>query len=368
MLLHASLCGCATTQPKSELYEKVAHGGLTFGALRVIMRDCARRFPAVLEQTATAIGEGPTTAEQRKRLTNFKANSVPLVQSVLLQQDPVAALLDGWALFYQLRDYLAHNMIDQGARPETLRTVEGLADELAQLWAEVTGRPKNGPERARIEAWARAHPLQGSLLARDSTAPLLAGLLGSGELTVRGAAGSALESVQDAIARVDLYAVTLPRQARWQAEAAVQDMAGSPEVGRALESLNHALELAEPLSELADGTSGIISRERAVVLAHMDRERVALEGFFRDERRALVADVASERDAALRQADGMAQGIIDRVFERLQQVLLRVVVAVLGLVILAAFCGWLLLSRGRRRVIVAPSGPRPSATLTEREA
>jgi hypothetical protein len=100
----------------------------------------------------------------------------------------------------------------------------------------------------------------------------------------------------------------------------------------------------------------------------MDLERVALEGFFRAERRALVADVASERDATLRQADGMAQGIVNQVFERLQQVLLRVVVAALGLVILAAFCGWLLLSRGRRRVIVAPSGPRPSATLTEREA
>ena len=57
---------------------------------------------------------------------------------------------------------------------------------------------------------------------------------------MREAAGSALESVQDAIARIDLYAVTLPRQARWQAEAAVQDLVGSPEVARAVEPLNHA--------------------------------------------------------------------------------------------------------------------------------
>ena len=370
VLLLASLSGCATSQPKSELYNKVAQGGgLSFGALRVIMRDCARRFPAVLEQTATEIAAGPTTAEQRKRLIDFKANSVPLVQSVLLQQQPVAALLDGWALLYQLRDYLASNMIDQGRRAETVRTVEGLADELAQLWAELTGRPKHGPEHARIEAWARAHPLQGSLLARESTAPLLASLTGSRDLSVREAAGSALESVQDAIARIDLYAVTLPRQARWQAEAAVQDLVGSPEVARAVESLNHAIELAEPLSELAADTSAIISRERAAVLADIGRERVALEGFFRDERRALAAAVASERDATLRQADGMAQGIVDQAFSRLQQVLLRAVVAALGLVLVAALCGWLLLSRGRRRVITAPStGPRPGATLTEREA
>ena len=165
VLLLASLSGCATSQPKSELYDKVARGGLSFGALRVIMRDCARRFPAVLEQTATEIAAGPTTAEQRKRLIDFKANSVPLVQSVLLQQHPVAALLDGWALLYQLRDYLASNMIDQGQRAETVRTVEGLADELAQLWAELTGRPKHGPEprgskpgRARTPCRARSWP------------------------------------------------------------------------------------------------------------------------------------------------------------------------------------------------------------------
>ena len=112
-----------------------------------------------------------------------------------------------------------------------------------------------------------------------------------------------------------------------------------------------------------------IPSERAVVLAHMDSERVALEGFFRAERRALVADVASERDAALRQADGITQGLVDQVFARLQQVLLRAVVAALGLILLAAFCGWLLLSRGRRRGIPAPStDPRARATLTEREA
>jgi hypothetical protein len=369
MLLHASLAGCASTQPRSELYDKVGHGDMTLGALRIIMRDCARRFPAVLEQAATALREGPTTPEQRRALIEFKANGVPLVQSVLLQPDPVAALLDGWALLYQLRDYLVRGAVDRARLAETVRTVEGLADQLARLWAEVTGRPDVAPTRGRVEAWARAHPLQGSLLARDSTAPLLANVLGRSEVSVMGAAGTALETMQDAIARLDLLALSLPRQARWQAEAAVQDLTTSPEVGRAAAALDRALDLVEPLSELAGETDAIISRERAAVLAHMDRERVALEGFFRDERRAMVADLASERDATLRQADGMAHGIVDQVFSRLQQVLVQAAVAALGLIIVAALLGWLLLSRGRRRGVLAPSaGPRTGARLTEREA
>src|SRR5580765_2631027 len=127
LLIHASLSGCATTQPKSGLYDKVGHGDLTLGALRIIMRDCARRFPAVLEQAATTLGEGPQTAAQSRGLIEFKANGVPLVQSVLLQQDPVAALLDGWALLYQLRDFLVHGAINRAGLPEAVRTVEGLA-------------------------------------------------------------------------------------------------------------------------------------------------------------------------------------------------------------------------------------------------
>jgi hypothetical protein len=374
LLLCASLSsGCVSTQPpRSELYDRVGHGKLTLGALRIIMRDCARRFPAVLEAAATNIAEGPNTPAQRKGLVEFKANGVPLIQSVLLQQDPVAGLLDSWALLYQLRDYLISGTVDQARLAQTVQTVEGLASELARLWAELTGRPDVRPERGRIEAWARAHPLKGSLLARDSTAPLVANLLGSTELSVMGAAGSALASMEDAMARLDLYTVTIPRQARWQAEAAVMDFTSSPQVESTVASLNQALDraldLTEPLSELAADTSAIISRERAAILTHMDGERLALQGFVRDERRAMVADLASERDATLRQADGIAHGIVDQVFVRLERVLLRVAVAVLGLLVVAAFLGWLLLWRGRRRLILEPStGPR-GARLTEREA
>jgi hypothetical protein len=361
-LLHASLPGCAITQPKSELYEKVGHGQLTLGALRVIIRDCARRFPAVLEVAATTLGEGPTTAEQRRRLLEFKANGVPMVQSVLLQEDPVAALLDGWALLYQLRDYLVRGSMDRPGLPETVRTVEGLADELAAVWVSLTGRPDVTPARARVEAWAQAHPLKGSLLARDSTAPLLSGLLGREQLSLRGAAGTAVESIQDAIARIDLLTLTLPRQARWQAEAAVQDMAMSPEVGGVAASFDRALDrafdLAEPLSELAAQTSAIISRERVAALADVDRERAALEAFLRTERRALMADLTAEREATLQQTDVMAHGLVDRAFDRLQRLVL-LTTAILALVVAAAFVAWLLLSRARRRAVPRRQQPWP---------
>jgi hypothetical protein len=367
MLLHASLPGCASSQPKSQLYEMVGHGELTLGALRIIIRDCARRFPAVLEQAATALAEGPTTPEQRRGLTEFKANGVPMVQSVLLQQDPVAALLDGWALLYQLRDFLVRGAVDRAGLPETIETVEGLADELARLWGALTGRQDVSSARARVEAWARAHPLRGSLLARDSTAPLLAKVLGHGELSVLDAAGSAVETVEDAITRLDLYAINLPRQARWQAEAALQDLARSPEVERAFDSLDRAIELGQPVSELASEAGAIVRRERTALLAGVAVERTALQGYLSDERRAVVAALASERHAALQETDGLARALVDQMFDRLQRLVLLMAAVALGLLVAAALCGWLLLSPRRHRVTPAPS-PARRPTLTEREA
>ena len=247
-----------------------------------------------------------------------------MVQSVLLQQDPVAALLDGWALLYQLRDFLVRGSIDRPGSPETVRTVEGLADELARLWAALTGRPDVAPARARVEAWARAHPLRGSLLARDSTAPLLAGLLGRGELSLRGAAGTAVESIQDAIARIDLLCPQ-PAPSGALASRGRRSRPGDVARGRSgarRRALDRAFELAEPLSELAAETSAIISRERVAVLADIDRERAALEGFSAPSAVPWWPTSPSERDATLQQVDGMAHGLVDQAFDRLQRLLL----------------------------------------------
>ena len=77
--------------------------------------------------------------------------------------------------------------------------------------------------------------------------------------------------------------------------------------------------VAEPLSDLASETNAIVSRERAAVLAGIDGQRAALEGFLREERQGLLAALTSEREAAMRQADGVARGLVDQVFERLQR-------------------------------------------------
>lgn len=331
MLVHASLLsGCATSQRRSPLYEAVGRGRLSLPTLRALVRDCARRFPAVLEATAIRLGEGPTTEQQRKGLTEFKANGVPMVQSVLLQHDPVAALIDGWVLLYQLRDFLVSGAIDPTGLPETVRTVEGLAEELARLWAALTGRPDVGATRAEIEAWARAHPLRGSLLARESAAPLLSSLVGQDRPSLLDAAGSAVQSLDEAIGRLDLYAISLPRQVRWQAEAAVLDLAG-------------------PLGALVGDANAVVSSERAALLAGLGGQRAAFERFARGERQALLTAVTAEREAALHQADSLARGLVDRVFERFERLVLLTAAAVVGVVLVAGLLRRPLSSATHRR-------------------
>lgn len=376
--MSALLGACATSPPKSQLYQKFGSGSLSQGALRVRVRDCARRFPAQLEEAADEVGQGPLTPAQHQRLLEFKANGPPVLQSVLLQPDAVAALLDGWALLYQLRDSLVPAAANSQHMADAVRDIEAMAGELAALWGQLTGNPDTGPARARVAKWARAHPLHGSLLARDSPAPLLAGFMDRSNESLMKAAGSALEDVQDLITRVDLYAVSLPRQARWQAEAAVGDLTRSPAATAATIALQDAVALLEPLSRLADQTSTLVARERTAVLADLDRKTRGLEAFISSElsreRQAVFAGIAAERDATLRQTstvmetlvDRASDRAIDRVFDRLSGLLWRValVAAVFAVVLaLLLILAWLLLTRPRR-----PEATPAPRRLTEREA
>ncbi|MFP2912335.1 chemotaxis protein, partial [Pyxidicoccus sp. 3LFB2] len=228
-VLMALLAGCATTAPRTALQERVGRSDLDVGALRIRVRDLARRLPAMLEVLAEDIAANTDSEPVRRGMLEFKANSVPTLQSALLLPDPVAALVDAWALVAQLQDALPHSAV--GASPEVLtRAQDGLRQVEAELeaqWKELAGQDDLSETRARVHQWAAEHPLQGRAYARHSTVPLMASLTNSARIRPLGAAASLLEDTRDLTARVDLYAGSLPRQARWQAQLAAVEMASA---------------------------------------------------------------------------------------------------------------------------------------------
>ncbi|MBZ4422876.1 chemotaxis protein [Myxococcus sp. RHST-1-4] len=350
--LMTALSGCATTAPRTELQERVGQSGMSAGVLRVRVRDLARRLPGMLEMGADDIAEHSDSAMLRLRMLEFKANAVPTLQAVLFQPDPVAALVDAWALLAQLQDAIRKHTV--GAPPEqvdrALRVLTQAEAEVESLAKEVTGQEDLSQARARVHHWAAEHPLTGPIHARESTAPLLAELTDLSRLRPLGAAAVLLEDTRDLVARVDLYASSLPRQARWQAELAAAEMASAvvdaPALREAMGELNRTVDILDRFGGLADNTPTLVARERTAVLDALHQERLAVQDFITGERQAVLVGVGQERAAVLnglhaeriatlQQLDGLAVAWTDHAFDRATRLVDRVFLWLLGLIGLA---------------------------------
>ncbi|NBD08685.1 MULTISPECIES: chemotaxis protein [Corallococcus] len=365
--LLAALCGgCASVNPqRSELATRVGRSDLSVAVLRTRVRDLARRFSGLLEAMADDLAARSGSPRVAASMLRFKANAVPAVQTSLFQPDPVAALIDTWALLAQLRDTLPRYA--QDVSPELLSHADAsLADLESQVeaqWREVTGREDVSPARERVRTWARQHPLTGPLVTRESTTGLLASVTevsGGGLLST---AAGLVEDTRDLTARVDLYASSLPRQARWQAELVADDAMRAPNIQSALAELGRTVDLLERVGAVAANTPALIDRERRAVLDALHAERLGLQDFVTGERQAVLADVGQERQAVvdalhaeriatLQQLDGLARGWVDHAFDRLGPLVDRVFLwlTLLGVLVGAgALLGGLMLTRAWRR-------------------
>ncbi|AKQ63467.1 Methyl-accepting chemotaxis protein [Myxococcus hansupus] len=333
---------CAAAPPRSPLLERVGRSDLSVAALRVQVRDLARRLPGMLEAAADGIAADSDSREVHRAMLAFKSNGVPILQATLLQPDPVAGLVDAWALLAQLQDALPRRAARAPPAQvrQAQRELEAMESEVMALWEDLSGHEDISHARALIHQWATEHPLTGSLTARESTAPLLATVSTRSGVSPLGAAAVLLEDARDLTTRMDLYAASLPRQARWQAELAASDAADLPVLGVALGELKRAVDLLGQLDALAAGVPALVSRERAAVLSELEQERRSLQAFVSAERQALMgdvdreraavmADLRAERVAALQQLDGLARGWVDHAFGRAARLL--------GLVCLAVF-------------------------------
>ncbi|MBZ4334436.1 chemotaxis protein [Corallococcus sp. AS-1-12] len=367
VVLLAALCGgCASLEPqRSELATRVGRSDLSVAVMRTRVRDLARRFSGLIEAMADDLAARSGSPPVASAMLRFKANAVPAVQSALLQPDPMAALIDTWALLAQLEDSLPRAAV--GASPELLAqahdSLVALESEVEAEWRVVTGREDVTAARDQVHAWAGEHPLTGPLVTRVSTTALLASLTDVTGGGLRSTAAGLVEDTRDLTARVDLYATSLPRQARWQAELVATDALHAPSVQAAVAELGRTVDLLDRVGAVAADTPALIERERRAVLAALRSERLGLQEFVTGERQAVLADVGRERQAVvdalhaervatLQQLDGLARGWVDHAFDRLGPLVDRVFLWLTLLVVLlgaGGLLGGLLLTRAWRR-------------------
>jgi hypothetical protein len=381
----ALLSGCAgTSHPKhSALQQKIgAPGAVSATELRLRLYEIPPRLGGIIENAADRIRTESADPAVRRRALLWKADGIPALYTATLRPDPLVGALDLWVLVYQMDFYFQGGPGEGAFGPqqpiaiEAMKTIMALVDTTAE---SLTPDPALlEKRRTRIQAFARAHPIEGVFSSRETAVIELAGLSVDEDSGTLAAVGQATETLEDISLRLNAYVTLLPKLVRWEAEVAEEQATGRDNIGATLDDIHAIAEAASGAGRFlgdipgaAQEASGpiaeVIDRQRAALLAEVERERLDVTAFITsereaamaavtEERRAAMASVGQERAAALAGIDALAKRSIDDASGRARAMADYVFWRALVLIAVAAvlFAAAYRFARGRRRIDRTP--------------
>ena len=139
-----------------------------------------------------------------------------------------------------------------------------------------------------MQSWVAIHPIEHAFSSRPSVAPVLAEWR-SEDRDAFIAVGEVTDTIQNVSERLNTYAAQLPRQARWQAELLVAELAEKHDVRGLLGAAGQAIRdvLAEERRAVLEDVNG----QRQRTLDYLTAERVAALAALRQERIEALAAV-----------------------------------------------------------------------------
>ena len=264
-------------------------------------------YSAEIEVAADRIiSESPSPAAQRQALV-WKAEAIPVMQTSLLNTDPVAAVLDTWAFIFQMTAYMERPALKQKfgesypVVAETLRNMDAEMEQLVRLGAPTANV---ADLRHRVNAWAEAHPIQTRLVGRQSADPDVIRKVEQSDLGMTASIKTLAEGLGDFTARLDSYNVYLPKQARWQAELLLTDFTHDPQISAALSNLALLANSAAKASGNIEQIPELVDQTRKEFKADVDGERLSAQAFLQEELLRTLYALHQERIATMDAVDG----------------------------------------------------------------
>lgn len=324
VMLPALGCLSGTTRKTSSI--KSAKNVKTSAAeLSSHNRSLLGLYSAEIETTADKIILESRSPVPRRQALLWKAEAIPVMQASLLNTDPLAALLDTWAFILQMNAYTEQPAVKQGwgeFHPLVVETLNRMEAQMEQLVQTAAPSANIAAIRQRIASWAEAHPIEGSLAGRKSADAEVIRRAEQSDLNAVSTLHAMQESLGDITARLDSYNAYLPKQARWQAELLLSDVARDPQVGAVMGNLVDLSRTLETTSHSIERMPEFVDQTGQAMKAAVDSQRLAAEAFLREERMesfndlnrqriATIADLRKERRAATADLQNERQIVLD---------------------------------------------------------
>lgn len=341
--LAAWACAPKAAHRQTDVMEKAGTITVSAAELRAAVNALADRFADQIEETADRIGAATQDPAIRRRALAFKIDAVPAVYTAAFRADPLAGVIDAWALAFQVDHYLR-----DGAGRDAFGPAQGVArDGVRELMAEadlVSRRVIRPGEfdraRADIEAWARKNPVRYTFSSRPPCTAYTAGLRAEGRDAFV-AIGSVSDTAEAVSERLNTFAAQVPKVARWQAELLLAETAGERSLEAALGDVAALGSTARRVEGVLDGAPDVagaaaaaravlaeerravldaVNAQRLATLEYATSERLAVLAAVREERLATLAALRQERIEALQEADAIKTRAIDTSVAGLKEV------------------------------------------------
>jgi hypothetical protein len=365
--------------------ERTGKVSVSAAVLRARLNDLVERFAGQIELTADRISAETDDGALRRQALVLKVDAIPAVYAAGFRVDPLVAIVDVWGFAFQFRQYFEAGAGQNDFGPRQPLVQECARDLLTDVDAFVKAiaiRPEHFDQaRARVEGWAKTHPVEHAFSARASGAALVADLR-TDDRDVFLDVGTVSDVIENLSERLNTYAAQLPKQARWHAEL----LLSAHNLDGALADVSEIGTAARRATDLLGDVPGLLSTERDVLIAaqreilagerravlaevhsqrvetlkYMTAERLAILAAVREERMALVAAFHEERLETLKEVDAMKTRAVDSAMAGFQDLvdytLWRVAALTFGLMLAAAALGVIAfrLALGRWHGPVAP--------------
>lgn len=270
---------------------------------RLLTRDYAAHFATTMIQLMDEASRADGNPAIQVQALRLKLGSVTEITRASTGLSPVASLLDTWAFAIQLRDFLgtgAGSNLLGDAQDDASRGAQRLAEEADTLAHKVSGADY-ARYQSFVAGYAQMNPLSSADCARPSVlSSWIAGQSDTNPLRAEGTVAQALGDVSD---RIRIYSERVPPLGLWQAQLAL-DRAGFDDASyhAALQRMDSQLEriskLAETSPELAHEAIADLRQSLRETSDRLDRTWMETLRTVREERAALAADIAVEREGA----------------------------------------------------------------------
>lgn len=321
---------------------------ITPSQLQVKVRALADPFSGIIEEAVWELWETDQDPTWRQTVLIWQINVVNAIQRATFQPVPLAALFDTWALVEQLRDFA-----ESGRRLErsddqvgiVLNAVDRMEASILKIAIEAGG--EQGAEEARrlIREWAEKNPID-RFATRTSTESELAQWTSRGNMGALATVKSLGASLDDVMARLDLYSEYIPKQAAWHAELVAGRVVEPSRAEQAFHDLGLTAAAFDRIASSLEKYPYVVADERRIVLETLQNERTIILGHLlekfaelqvfineeridmvenqlRSEREAIFEGIANERaiiiEAAIRERaetmielEEMVDGLVER--------------------------------------------------------